>query len=238
MGDCMSLVLMEVAAAVKDACRLPFTRGYANAQGMRGLYAIVDPDFCNGRDPVAVSRRILVAGGRILQLRCKDTPDQQVLEWARAIAALKRQFAFTFIINDRLEIALAAGADGLHIGQGDMPALAARAALGAGRLLGLSTHTQAQVHAANALPVDYIGFGAVFKTATKAADHPVPGPSGLAEAVSGACHPVVAIGGITVETVEAVKAAGASAYAVLSAITQAADIETVVGNLLSRFFQI
>src|SRR3990167_2526261 len=73
-----------------------------------------------------------------------------------------------------------------------------------------------------------------FKTATKAADHPVPGPSGLAEAVSGACHPVVAIGGITVETVEAVKAAGASAYAVLSAITQAADIETVVGNLLSR----
>ena len=135
------------------------------------------------------------------------------------------------IVNDDVEIAAAAGADGVHVGEGDTSVSVARARLGEKAVIGYSTHSIADVHAVNALSVDYVGFGAVFPTATKGVDHPVPGLAGLREAVRVSRHPVVAIGGITAVNLAAVRACGASGYAVLSAITQAADVGAAVRAL-------
>ncbi len=200
---------------------------------MHGLYAILDPDHCAGRDPLWVAREILKAGAKTLQLRVKNRPFQEVFALACALQGLKAEFEFCFMVNDSLEIALAVGADGLHLGQGDGSPLAAREALGPTRLLGLSTHSLEEVRAANALPLDYIGFGAIFQTATKGPTHPVQGLSGLAAAVSESRHPLVAIGGVSPERVPAVLETGAAAYAVISAIGEAADVGAVV-RLLCR----
>lgn len=191
---------------------------------MKGLYSIVDPDYCNGRDPVDVARQVLRAEVPVLQLRVKNHPRSQVLAWAKAICALKSEFAFTFIVNDFLDVALAAGADGVHVGKNDVSVEDARAQLGPDKLIGLSTHSLEEVKRANALPVDYIGFGAIFKTATKGKTHPVQGVDRLREAVALSTHPVVAIGGITADTLLSVLQTGVPSYAVLSAITQAPDV--------------
>lgn len=190
----------------------------------KGLYSIVDPDYCNGRDPVDVARQVLRARVRLLQLRAKNWKQADVLALARGICALKAEFDFTFIVNDDVELMLASSADGLHIGQGDLPAAEARTRLGKGKFLGLSTHSLDEIRVANTLPVDYIGFGGIFKTATKGEAHPVQGLERLREAVKLSTHPVVAIGGINADNLLSVVQTGVRSYAVLSAITQAPDV--------------
>lgn len=206
-----------------------------NSLLMKDLYFIVDPDFCKERDPIWVAAEGLAAGVRIIQLRCKSQSPEEVLRLARAIAALKAQYAFTFIVNDFLDIAIEVRADGLHLGQQDLSVEVARRALGPQAVIGLSTHDLDDVVMAGERPINYIGFGAVFPTATKSnPSHPVPGLAQLREAVRLSPYPVVAIGGITAANVTLVRETGAAAYAVLSAIGQAADVQAAVKAFFSQ----
>lgn len=194
---------------------------------MRGYYAILD------RDDPDLARRLVApvaaggAGATVLQVRLKPASTRQVLAAARRARAITRAAGALLIVNDRLDVALAVEADGVHLGQDDLPLADALAALGlrrAAMLVGVSTHDLAQVAAAVRGGADYLGYGPVFATATKADPDPVVGLDGLARAVAAAAPvPVVAIGGITLERAAAVAATGAAAACAISAVTAAAD---------------
>jgi thiamine-phosphate pyrophosphorylase len=194
-----------------------------NARSLRGLYAIVDPASCRGRDPLAVAAAILEGGCALMQLRAKHEPDAALERLARALQALCRAAAVPFVINDHVELAGRIGADGVHIGQQDISLELARARLGDATLIGLSTHNQEQAVDAEARGADLIGFGPVFPTRTKDNPEPVVGLRALGEACRGLQIPVAAIGGITHENIDAVVASGASLAAAISAICAADD---------------
>jgi len=194
---------------------------------LRGFYAILDTDDDNLAN-LLVSRE--GAGARVLQLRIKpDTPvsARDLLDAARRARAVTREHGALLVIDDRLDLALAADADAVHLGQGDLALADARAALArAGRtlLIGISTHDDDQVRDAVDGGADYLGHGPVFATATKSNPDPVRGPGGLARAVSLAGDvPVVAIGGITPERAAAVAATGAAAACCIAAVNRAVD---------------
>lgn len=162
-------------------------------------------------------------GATLVQLRDKTMDDAAMTRLARQLIAALAPFGVPLIINDRIEVALACGAAGLHVGQGDLPVTEARRRLGPGPCLGLSIETEAQVRALPPGVVDYIGVGPVRATATKP-DHAAPiGLSGLARITAAAPVPVVAIGGLGLADVAGVKAAGAAGLALVSAIAAAAD---------------
>ncbi|MBI4572503.1 MAG: thiamine phosphate synthase [candidate division NC10 bacterium] len=188
------------------------------------LCVITDPELARGRDHVAITEAALSGGADMIQLRDKTGSLRDLLPQARAIQALCRARPALFIVNDRLDLALAAGADGVHVGQDDLPAEAARRLLGPGRILGVSTHSREQAEAARAAGADYIGFGPMFPTGTKETGYTPRGLEGLREARAAVSLPILAIGGITLENVAAVIGAGATAPAVISAIVAAPDI--------------
>jgi len=195
------------------------------------LYAIVDP-LDTGRAPRALAAALLAGGARVLQLRLKDAPARVLLEEARAILPLARAHGARLIVNDRADVAAAAGADGVHLGQEDLPVAAARGILGAERIIGFSTHSEAQLETAHASGADYLALGPIFATTSKAAADPVIGCSRLRAARALVTQPLVAIGGITPTTARDVLAAGADAVAVISAIVRAPDVERATADLL------
>jgi thiamine-phosphate pyrophosphorylase len=138
----------------------------------------------------------------------------------------------TFIVNDRCDVALAVGADGVHLGQEDLPLAEARAFLGREKLIGISTHNLAQALEAEAGGADYIGLGPIFPTPTKEKPDPVVGVAGLREVRARVRIPIVAIGGITARNAAEVMAAGADAVAVVSAVLAAADPKAALTELL------
>lgn len=201
----------------------PSTRAAALAR-VRGCYAILEGD-----DPALAAA--LVEPGRgavtVLQVRCKDASTRELMAAARTARAITAEAGALLIINDRLDVALAVGADGVHLGQDDLPLAAAVRALGPARermLIGISTHTRAQVEEAVTGGADYLGFGPVFATATKANPDPVVGLVGLAEACAAAgAVPVVAIGGVTPASALDLHRAGAAAACAIAAVNRAAD---------------
>jgi thiamine-phosphate pyrophosphorylase len=193
----------------------------------RGYYAILDLRSELVRDVDAACARALqrlAAGPCCLQLRAKGASAADLLALGRALLPLARSAGVPLCINDRLDVALALGADFVHLGQDDLPLGEARRVAG-GRLgIGISTHTRADVDAALAGGADYLGFGPIHPTATKTNPDPVVGLTALAEVCRvAAAVPVVAIGGITLERVGAVAQAGAAAAALISAIDRAPD---------------
>ncbi len=166
----------------------------------RGLYALVDTDSLAKRDldPVAVARAVLAARPAALQLRAKGLGARDTLGLLRRLVPLCREAGVLCLANDRPDLALLAGCDGVHVGQDDLP-LADVRALAPGLLVGLSTHSEAQVDAAIALAPSYIAVGPVFATVSKAAAEPVVGLSLVRHARSRARCPVVGIGGIDLE---------------------------------------
>jgi thiamine-phosphate pyrophosphorylase len=186
----------------------------------RGIYAIVDVGACvrSGREPLDVARSFCGAPIAALQLRAKEVPDDRLVETARAMASICRAAGVAFLVNDRADVARLVDADGVHLGQDDLPPDRGRAIVGPARLVGWSTHDAAQVEAAAAAPVDYVGFGPVFVTATKERPDPVVGLEGLRAAVRRSRRPVVAIGGIRLEHIPAVRDTGAHAIALVSAL--------------------
>jgi thiamine-phosphate pyrophosphorylase len=165
---------------------------------------------------------VLRGGVDIVQLRAKDAQDQEIVSAARRMRAVCARHGALFILNDRPDLAAAVEADGVHVGQDDVPVARARALVGDDRLVGLSTHAQAQVDGAAASGVDYIGVGPVHATPTKPG-RPAVGLELVRYASAHAHTPFFAIGGITPANVEAVRDAGAERIAVVRALTEAAD---------------
>jgi thiamine-phosphate pyrophosphorylase len=185
------------------------------------LYAIVDAEVCAARGwrPHDLARAFLAGGARLLQLRAKTLPGGAFLDLADAVAAEAGRAGATLIVNDRPDIARLVDAAGVHVGQDDLRPSDARRIVGADAIVGLSTHTVDQIDAALAQPITYLAIGPTYSTATKATGYVAVGLSAIADASrrAGATgHPVVAIGGITLETAPAVIAAGAASVAVIT----------------------
>lgn len=188
----------------------------------RGFYAILDPAQCVGRDPLWVAERILTGGCAVLQLRAKQAADDVVAGLGERLAAMCRAKQVPFVVNDDPMLALALGADGLHLGQGDMPIAQARDVVGA-MPIGLSTHSLAQARDAVAQSADLIGFGPVFATASKHDPDPVVGLEALREVCNQVAVAVVAIGGIDASNIAGVAQTGAPLAAAIGAVCKADD---------------
>jgi len=199
-------------------------------KGLSGFYAVLD------RDDPGLAEQLLVSA-RVLQVRLKPATSAAVLAAARHVREITRRCGALLIINDRLDLALAAEADGVHLGQDDLPLAAARALVPPGFVIGISTHDLTQVRAAVAGGADYLGYGPVYPTITKENPDPVQGIQALAAAVTVAGRtPVVAIGGITPENVAAVAATGAAAACAISAVNRSADV-VASGRAIARAWE-
>ncbi len=195
------------------------------------LYVILDPAAAGGRDVEVLAGAVLAAGARWLQLRDKAATSRDLVARARRLAARVRAAGGVFIVNDRLDVALAAGADGVHLGQDDLPAADARR-LAPGLVLGVSTHGLDQARRAQADGVDYVAVGAMYPTGSKPSFE-LAGLDALRRVRPHVRLPLVAIGGITVERVPEVRAAGADAVAVISAIGMAPEPGVAVAAFLA-----
>jgi thiamine-phosphate pyrophosphorylase len=199
----------------------------AAAARIRGYYAILDRDDEQLATILVTPAADGGAGASVLQVRLKPASTQEILAAARMARRVTRAAGALLVVNDRLDIALACDADGVHLGQDDLPYADAAAALGARRssmMIGVSTHDLAQVSAAARAGADYLGFGPVFATGTKANPDPIVGVAGLAAAVQVAgTVPVVAIGGVTLASARAVADTGAAAACAIAAVNAAAD---------------
>ena len=198
------------------------------------LCVITDPGLAPGRDHVAIAAAALAGGADMIQLRDKTGSLRDLLPQARSIRALCRSRGALFIVNDRVDLALATDADGAHVGQEDLPAASARRLLGPRRLLGVSTHSLAQAEAARQAGADYIGFGPMFATGTKDTGYEPRGLNALRAIRRAVSLPILAIGGITLENATLVIEAGAAAPAVISAVVAAADISAAAAAFRQR----
>ena len=187
------------------------------------VYLLTDPVLCGPRGVVATVREAAAGGVTIVQLRDPHPKTGALVAEARALVALLRPLGIPLIVNDRVDVALAADADGVHVGQSDMAAQDARALIGPDRILGLSITSEADFDRSNLVGVDYLGVGPVFATATKPDAAPPMGLAALAAIRKRSSLPIVAIGGIDEANAAAIVRAGADGIAVVSAICAAAD---------------
>jgi thiamine-phosphate pyrophosphorylase len=188
------------------------------------LYAIIDPAQGGGRPSVEVAAALLAAGVRLIQLRDKHASSGELYESAQRVAECVRKGGGIFIVNDRADIARAVDADGVHVGQDDLPVEYVRALVGPGKMIGYSTHILEQVREADRSAADYVAFGPIFPTASKENPEEVVGLGGLSEARKATRKPLVAIGGITLENARAAIEAGADSVAVIRGLVGAPDI--------------
>jgi thiamine-phosphate pyrophosphorylase len=185
---------------------------------------VITDEVVSGRSHEALGEAALRGGARFLQLRDKRGDLRRLLEAARTLLAACREAGAHLVINDRLDLALAAGADGVHLGQEDLPAALARPLLGGSRMLGVSINRPEEAAAAERDGADYLGAGPAYPTGTKERIRPVLGPQGLQAIRAATRLPILAVGGITLERVPEVLAAGADGVAVISAIVAAPDV--------------
>ena len=197
------------------------------------LYAIVDTAQTGGRPLDSVVDAMLAGGVAVLQLRVKDRPADEFLRMALTARERTARAGCLFIVNDRVDIALAARADGVHLGQEDLPLDAARPLVG-NKLIGISTHSLDQAEAAERGGADYIGFGPMFPTRTKETGYASRGLSMLESVRRRVAIPIVAIGGITAENVAQTWESGADAAAMISYLTRSDDVEARVRSVLDR----
>lgn len=205
---------------------LPSTPGTSTLPALRGYYAILDLGDARSAQPddlLAMAADLLAARPCRLQLRAKQAPAAEIAAAGRAILPLSRAAGVPLCINDRLDVALAIGAEAVHLGQDDLPLRDARQIAGARLEIGVSTHNLDQVVAASRGGADYLGYGPVFATGTKANPDPLVGVEGLRAAVASTGLPVVAIGGIDLARLPSVVATGVAAAALIGAVSAAAD---------------
>ncbi|HXM88421.1 MAG TPA: thiamine phosphate synthase [Candidatus Acidoferrales bacterium] len=194
------------------------------------FYAMVDPS--GGHEPVALAEILLEAGARIMQLRLKDAPGRDFLAAARAIAEMCRKRGAILIVNDRVDIAILAGAQGVHLGQEDLPLEAARRIAGPDRIIGISTHNLEDARAAENGGADYIGFGPMYAGGLR--NNPAGmGLDRLREIRAAVKIPIVAIGGITAARIPETLAAGADAVAIITDVVTAPNIGAKVRSILA-----
>ena len=195
------------------------------------LYLVTDRALALGRPIEEIVRQAISGGVSAVQLREKETPSGAFFELAHSLRAITGEAGVTFIVNDRLDIALAAEADGVHVGQDDLPVETARRLLGPGKILGVTAADEQQARLAEKAGADYIGCNAVFPTQTKTDTGPAIGLEGLRRLVESVDIPVVAIGGINADNAGEVLAAGVAGIAVVSAIVSAEEPQKAAGEL-------
>jgi len=198
------------------------------------LYVIITTGLGGGRPALELVRQSLTGGATAIQLREKDLPARKLVELGRVIRELTWDAGAVFIVNDRLDVALAVEADGLHIGQEDLPATIARQLLGPGKILGVSVGTVAEARQAAADGADYIGAGPLYATSSKRDTGSPIGPEGLRAIRAAVTIPIVGIGGINDSNAAEVIAAGADGISVISAVIGAPDITTAARRLLAE----
>ena len=197
-----------------------------NAKFDLSVYLVTDPTFCAARGLVETALAAVRGGATVVQLRDKTASDEELIAQGRALKAALAGSGALLIVNDRVEVAAAIPADGVHVGQSDAASASARRVLGADAIIGLSIQNAEQAALLDRELVDYVGVGPVFATATKS-DHAEPlGFDGLARICAASALPAVAIGGLSVAHVDAVFAAGARGLAIVSAICAAPDPES------------
>ncbi len=208
---------------------------------MKGVYLVTDRSLCLGRPLTDVIARAVAGGICCVQLREKGLSTREFVREAKAVRELLCPFSVPLIINDRVDVALACGAEGVHLGQNDMPYADARKLMGEKAIIGLSVETWDEVKEAQDLEVAYIAASPVFATPTKTDTKEPWGLDGLKRIRAASRHPVVAIGGINVANAPAVIRAGADCLAVVSAICSAPDPAAAaaeLGGLIQREFLI
>jgi thiamine-phosphate pyrophosphorylase len=198
---------------------------------MRGLYLVTDRDLCGGKSLEDVVLQSVKGGVSCVQLREKDITTRLFVSEAQRIKKILEPYQIPLIINDRIDVALACGADGVHIGQEDMPYAIARKLMGHKAIIGLSVETWEDVEESQRLDVDYIGVSPVFATPTKTDTKGAWGLEGLAKIKKFSRHPVVAIGGLNESNVRETVLAGADCVAVVSALCAASDPEAAARKL-------
>lgn len=202
---------------------------------MQGICLVTDRELCGGRPLEWVVARALEGGVASVQLREKELSTRAFLEEALTLKALLDAAGLPLIINDRVDVALAAGAAGVHLGQADLPCEAARRLLGPRAILGLSVECWEDVVRAEDQPVDYLGVSPVFATPTKTDTREPWGLEGLARIRAFSRHPLVAIGGVHPGNAAALRAAGASGLAVVSALCAVPDPAGAARELVQAF---
>jgi thiamine-phosphate pyrophosphorylase len=190
---------------------------------MKGLYLVTDRGLCGDKPLTDVVLQAIRGGAACIQLREKDVTTRFLDEEARQIKALMAPFRVPLIINDRLDVALAVEADGVHVGQDDMPYEIARELMGPEAIIGISVETWEDVQRAEGLDVDYLGVSPVFATPTKTDTKEPWGLEGLIRIRAFSRHPIVAIGGLNPSNAKAIVMAGADSVAVVSAICASPD---------------
>ena len=197
------------------------------------LYAILDPEQLKGHAVEEVLRELLRAGVKILQLRAKSLAAKDFLDLARLVRSATAAHNCRLIVNDRADIAMACNADGVHLGQDDLPLHAARRFM-ANRIIGVSTHDIEQAQQAQREGADYIGFGPMFGTQTKDTGYSARGIAMLKEIRAAVAIPIVGIGGINEHNVRQVWQAGADSAAIISDILGAADISGKIARIMQQ----
>jgi len=195
------------------------------------LYVITDAKLSRGRSHLEVAREAIKGGASLIQLRDKEMSTRQLVETARKIKELTDEASIPLIINDRLDVALAVDADGVHVGQDDMPAALARQLIGPHKILGVSASTLEEALQAEREEANYVSASPVFTTPTKPDAPPPTGLEGLRAIVEAVNLPVIAIGGIDEKNATEVMEAGAQGVAVISAVVSAPDIAAAARRL-------
>lgn len=199
-----------------------------------GLYALVDSTYVEPAGMKSTAERLLAGGVRLLQLRAKNLKGGELLRTAKALREVTRRHGALFIVNDRVDVAVLAGADGVHLGLEDIPVEEARKLTGPGVLIGASTHNPEEAEKAKDAGADYISFGPVFTTPTKKDARTPRGLAALREVRTASALPIVAIGGITEDDVAEVLRAGADSVAMISELLTAEDVTVKVRSVVSR----
>ncbi len=200
------------------------------------IYFVTDHNLTGGRSQLDVMRGALEGGVRLIQYRDKDLPDAGFEREARAALALCHSFGAILLINDRVNLAKAIGADGVHLGQDDMDPLEARRILGPRAIIGLSMHNLHEVHAARESPIDYLNIGPMFPTKTK--DHtqyPALGPDAVQALAAESRFPVTTMGGIKKSHLRDLARRGLTTVAMVTEISLAPDPAARVRELLAEF---
>ena len=201
---------------------------------LTGLYAIIDSDALGGRRHIEVAEELIRGGAKIIQFRDKSRDKSERLSITQGLKDLCSQHGALFIVNDYIGLVLATDADGLHLGQKDLPVSVARRLLPIDKIIGCSVTTVEQAIAAEAAGADYIAVGSIYPTSSKEGAV-VVGLKGLSQIKQAVNLPVVAIGGINKDNVAEVLAAGADAVAVLSAILKAGEVGEATRQIIAAF---
>lgn len=195
------------------------------------LYFVLDTELTGGHELENLAHMALRGGVSLLQLRCKECSSREFLQLARRISHICREYTVPFVVNDRVEIAQAIGADGVHLGQDDLPCSEARRILKKSSLIGISTETGSQARQAESEGADYIAVQPVFATNSKTDLSDPIGAEGLASFSAIVSIPIVAIGGIKESNAAICRDQGIDGIAVISAISLASDPQTAAANL-------